>query len=101
MLLSNQENIKNKNLIFKVKSEIGKNYKNKIKKLKKVEKIYENPKKIPEELKTSVASKIEKKKEYIKEVYHNPKEASNMLKSSLLSASVGAPDNFSWYIIKL
>ena len=32
---------------------------------------------------------------------HNPKEASNMLKSSLLSASVGAPDNFSWYIIKL
>jgi len=53
------------------KAKVKKKYE---KNIKKVKKLYNEPEKIPDEIKMAVAQKIEKEKENIKSIYHNPKE---------------------------
>ena len=70
-LLSKGNEIESHSLSSIAKSKINKKYKENIKKAKE---LYNEPEKIPEELKMTLANKIEKNKENLKKIYDNPKE---------------------------
>ena len=70
-LLSKANEIESHSLSSIAKSKINKKYKENIKKAKE---LYNEPEKIPEELKMTLANKIEKNKENLKKIYDNPKE---------------------------
>ena len=69
-----QNNIENKNLSNKIKSNIAKKINKKKKEIAKLQKLYSNPKEIPAEIKTEVAKKIKEKKIELKNIYNSPKE---------------------------
>ena len=48
--------------------------------LKKLQEIYSEPEKLPEEIKIQVAKKIKNKKAEIKQLYSNPKDTINTTK---------------------
>jgi len=70
-LILESKEIKNQSLTSLVKSKIKTKYK---KDMKKVKKLYNEPEKIPEELKMTVTKKIQKNRNNIKKIYNNPKE---------------------------
>ena len=70
-LILESKEIKNQSLTSLVKSKIKTKYKND---MKKVKKLYNEPEKIPEELKMTVTKKIQKNRNNIKKIYNNPKE---------------------------
>ena len=71
LLLSKTNEIESQSLSSISKSKIKKEYK---KKLKKVKKLYNEPETIPDEVKMTVKNKIKKNKENLKKIYDNPKE---------------------------
>ena len=70
-LISKVNEIESQSLRSIAKSKIKKKYD---KNIKKVKELYNEPEKIPEELKMTVTNKIERNKENIKKIYNNPKE---------------------------
>ncbi len=70
-ILSKVNQIENQSLSSIAKSQIKKKYK---KNIKKVKELYNEPEKIPAELKMTVTNNIERKKENIKKIYNNPRE---------------------------
>ena len=70
-LLAKINEIEDQNFASITKSKIKKKYKENIKKVKK---LYNEPEKIPGELKMTVRKEIKKNKENIKKIYDNPKE---------------------------
>jgi len=72
-----ETNIKTEN---KIKLKVVKKINKTKKELKKLQDLYQNPKKIPNEIKTTLAQKIEEKKNELKNLYKNPKEAISMNK---------------------
>ena len=70
-LISKVNEIESQSISFIAKSQIKKKYK---KNIKKVKELYNEPKKIPTELKMTLTNNIERKKENIKKMYNNPKE---------------------------
>ena len=72
----------NNDFIFYKKSQINnineraeiKNEEKKKTEIRKLQQLYNQPKAIPNEIKTQVAKKIEKKKKELKQLYSNPKE---------------------------
>ena len=70
-LISKVNEIESQSLRSIAKSKIKKKYD---KNIKKVKELYNEPEKIPEELKMTLTNKIERNKENIKKIYSNPKE---------------------------
>ena len=71
---------KTKNFSVNIKSQIVKKIEKKKVEIRKLQELYSNPKVIPNEIKTKVATQIKEKKTELKEIYNSPKDAFTLKK---------------------